>query len=89
MAISHTYLTANNSITDDNYTRARAIRAKCLDCCCWQSAEVRQCTAKNCPLYPFRMGRVAAAQKLEKSEHSPIFGQETDMTGRAINDDLP
>jgi hypothetical protein len=34
----------------------KAIRAKCLDCCCYQEAEVRRCTAINCPLWPFRMG---------------------------------
>jgi hypothetical protein len=34
----------------------KAIRAKCLDCCCHQEAEVRRCTAINCPLWPFRMG---------------------------------
>ena len=38
-------------------TRAKAIRAKCLDCCYGQSAEVRCCPASNCPLFPYRMGR--------------------------------
>lgn len=34
----------------------RAIRLKCLDCCCGSSNEVKLCTALNCPLYPFRDG---------------------------------
>jgi hypothetical protein len=34
----------------------RAIRAKCIDCCCYQISEVAKCTAINCPLWPFRMG---------------------------------
>ena len=34
----------------------KAIRAKCLDCCCYQRAEVRACSAKTCPLWLFRMG---------------------------------
>jgi hypothetical protein len=34
----------------------RAIRAKCLDCCCYQEAEVRRCTAVYCALWPYRMG---------------------------------
>jgi hypothetical protein len=38
-------------------TRAKAIRAKCLDCCCGQAIEVRLCTAQKCPLFPYRMGR--------------------------------
>lgn len=37
-------------------TPMKAIRAKCLDCCVYQIAEVRLCTAKNCPLWPYRMG---------------------------------
>lgn len=36
---------------------AKAIRAKCLDCCGENAAEVRKCTATDCPLWPFRMGR--------------------------------
>ena len=38
-------------------TRGQAIRAKCLDCCCGHSAEVRKCPAEDCPLWPYRMGR--------------------------------
>lgn len=38
-------------------TPVRAIRAKCLDCCCGQMQEVRLCPCSDCPLYPFRMGR--------------------------------
>jgi len=38
-------------------TRGKAIRAKCLDCCCGDSKEVRLCTIKDCSLYPYRMGR--------------------------------
>ena len=37
-------------------TPVRAIRQKCLDCCNGQSAEVRLCTCKTCPLYGCRMG---------------------------------
>lgn len=37
--------------------RAKAIRLKCLDCCCGQAAEVRKCPATNCPLWRYRMGR--------------------------------
>ena len=35
----------------------KAIRAKCLDCCCGSSNEVKLCTAEKCPLYPFRFGK--------------------------------
>ena len=34
----------------------KAIRAKCLDCCCGSAYEVKNCTIHDCELYPFRMG---------------------------------
>jgi len=34
----------------------KAIRAKCLECCCYQRAEVRACPDKTCALWPYRMG---------------------------------
>ena len=34
----------------------RAIRAKCLDCCCGSASEVRKCVAVDCSLWPFRIG---------------------------------
>lgn len=34
----------------------KAIRAKCLDCCCGSSNEVEKCPADDCPLYPYRFG---------------------------------
>jgi len=37
-------------------SRAKAIRSKCLDCQCQQSAEVRECTIQECPLWSYRMG---------------------------------
>lgn len=38
-------------------TPLKAIRAKCLDCCCHQSNEVKLCAAINCPLHSFRFGK--------------------------------
>lgn len=38
-------------------TPMQAIRAKCIDCCCGQVYEVKLCTAKDCPLFAFRMGK--------------------------------
>ena len=37
-------------------TPMKAIRQKCLDCSCQQLSEVKECSIKNCALYPFRMG---------------------------------
>src|SRR4029077_11740004 len=35
----------------------KALRLRCLDCCCGSAPEVRKCTAVACPSWPFRMGR--------------------------------
>lgn len=35
----------------------KAIRAKCLDCCCGQANEVKLCPATQCPLHAFRNGK--------------------------------
>lgn len=35
----------------------KAIKEKCLDCCCDQREEVKLCPAKDCPLWPFRLGK--------------------------------
>lgn len=38
-------------------TPVKAIRLKCLDCCCGSSTEVRLCPVTDCPLHPFRFGK--------------------------------
>lgn len=37
-------------------TAMKAIRAKCLQCACGQTSEIKECTVTTCALYPFRMG---------------------------------
>lgn len=46
----------------------KAIRAKCLDCCCGQVNEVKECPCTDCPLYPFREGRNPFRKKRELTE---------------------
>lgn len=38
-------------------TPMKAIRAKCLDCCCGQYKEVELRPCSNCSLYPYRFGK--------------------------------
>lgn len=33
---------------------AAAVKAKCLDCCCWQAVEVKNCQVPACPLFEIR-----------------------------------
>lgn len=41
----------------ERITRKKAIRLKCLDCCCDKANEVRLCPATGCPLWRFRLGK--------------------------------
>ena len=47
-------------------TPIKAIRAKCLDCSCYQPKEIRLCPVIKCPLWPYRMGK---RPKREPVEH--------------------
>ncbi len=47
---------------EERVTRGKAIRLKCLDCCCGNAAEVRLCQLRRYPLWRFRMGREALAE---------------------------
>lgn len=33
--------------------RQKAILLKCLECCCWEQAEVKRCEIRGCPLWRF------------------------------------
>lgn len=37
-------------------SRSKAIRYKCLDCCSYDSSEVKKCTCDDCPLWRYRTG---------------------------------
>lgn len=67
----------------------KAIRGKCLDCCCDQANEVKLCPVDDCPLWPFRFGKnpyrtrvltpeqkEAAAQRLKQARLSKNRSQE-------------
>ena len=45
-----------------------AVNARCLDCCCWQRTEVRDCPAENCPLYPYRPYQDKSSKENRDSE---------------------
>jgi hypothetical protein len=71
------------SITDytnieNRLTRNRAIRAKCLDCCCGSANEVRLCPSHGCPLWPYRLGsekrsRALKTERYVAPAHLPVM----------------
>lgn len=54
-------------------TPMKAIRAKCLDCCGGVCKMVRECTAPNCPLWPYRFGR---RPKINFTPENPTISEE-------------
>lgn len=42
---------------EKSITPIKAIKAKCLNCCCGQREEVKLCPVKDCPLWQFRLGK--------------------------------
>lgn len=59
--------------------RKQAIREKCIDCCGGFVREVRRCTAYNCPLWRFRMGR-----EMDIDSENDVI-EEDDPDGEAYN----
>ncbi len=45
-----------------------ALRLRCIDCCGGSVAEVRYCTARKCPSWPFRMGTSPWREKIVLSD---------------------
>lgn len=53
---------------DDRGSRKKAIRLKCLDCCCGSAYEVRLCPVRQCPLWRFRLGAECRDESAENAE---------------------
>ena len=77
-------------------TPLKAIRKKCLECCCGQCKEIRLCPSKDCPLYPFRFGknpnRINTSSKVPVPEkmasHDSIFNIEDGDEGNYLGDEI-
>ena len=46
----------------------KALRARCLDCCCGNASELRKCVSVDCPSWPFRMGKNPFRAKRQLSD---------------------
>ena len=65
-------------------TPLKAIKAKCLDCCCDQANEVKHCPVKDCPLHPFRFGKNPFRKREPTDEQRESLRQRLEL-GRAKN----
>ena len=50
---SKSYVAVTRKAYEGN-SRTAGVKAKCLDCCCWQRIEIANCTVSACPLHPYR-----------------------------------
>lgn len=76
-------------------TPLKAIRMKCLDCCCGSSYEVKMCTATNCPLYVYRDGHnpklkgKGNADNFRRNAHTISDSEnETTTKDKSLNEDI-
>ena len=58
-----------------------AIRSFCCECCAWQRAEVRRCTAPACPLYAYRPFREKGNVERHEPHGKASGGPEPEGTG--------
>lgn len=66
-------------------TALRAIRLKCLDCCCGSfSNEVSLCPCQDCPLHSFRLGHNPNYQKEEMSEAKRAALEKAQIARKAL-----
>ncbi len=52
-------------------SRKAAIRAHCLMCVGWVSAEVDRCTAPDCPLFKYRLSLDKAIEREPQATQAP------------------
>ena len=65
----------------------KAIKDKCLECCCDNKAEIRRCHHADCPLFPYRFGRSPKPADLKVPQHD-INGEpiaEADYKGYKVS----
>lgn len=73
-----------------NRSPLKAIRAKCVACCCGSKAEVRLCTIKSCPLWPFRSGHRLPKEIIEQEggdeKNASTLGKDEDRSDSGEED---
>jgi hypothetical protein len=62
----------------------KALRERCLDCCCGSASEVRKCVSVDCPSWPFRMSTNPFRKKRELSSEEKRERAERLQTEAAV-----
>ena len=69
-------------------TPVKAIRKKCLDCCCDSANEVRACPVTTCPLYMYRLGK-NPNRKRHTCPESTVSTNDSDGESLLTGNDTP
>lgn len=56
--IKHVIQSKDGGTKEVLLTPLKAIRYQCLECFNWSTSEVKKCESLNCPLYPYRFGKI-------------------------------
>ena len=62
-----------------------AIKEFCLECCGYNSAEVKTCTAPNCPLFEFRNGKNPYRKRAMTEEQRQVAKERLQKAREAKN----
>ena len=66
-----------------------AVRNHCLECVCWDSAEVSRCTAPECWLFPYRLGHNATREILAERASMSTSPARQAQTSAVTRGDTP
>ena len=73
-------------------TPMKAIRAKCLDCCCGNPFEVKMCPVRDCSLHPYRDGHNPNRKGVGMKGGNPDLRKQTateiDSKDKPLNEDI-
>ena len=64
-------------------SKTTGIKAKCLDCCCWQQTEAALCESVECPLFPYNPFRIRGEAK-KRSRQSETVKTHATAGGGAV-----
>lgn len=67
--------------TQYDFTPKELVVMKCHECCAYEAAEVKKCTAKSCPLYPLKLKwyRIPHTKKTITPERLEQLKQQTEL----------
>jgi len=83
----HDTLTGYDFRVDEPLTPMKAIRQKCLECCCGSSTEVARCHIHDCTLWPLRSGKTGNKRSMTPEARKKLQDRAKTMRRKAKDGD--